>query len=91
MQEIEDILKKLVVFLKQSEDSIWSDLTVSEVLQILEKQLLSLEAKAKVKTRQLRYLFLPTAPLQEIALHNGWSDEYLEVAEQFDRWLEKQN
>jgi len=29
-------------------------------------------------------LFLPTGPLQEVALDNGWGDEYLALADRFD-------
>ncbi len=29
-------------------------------------------------------LYAPTGPLQEIAMANGWSDEYLKLAEEFD-------
>jgi hypothetical protein len=29
-------------------------------------------------------LFLPTGALQEVALDNGWGDEYLALADRFD-------
>jgi hypothetical protein len=37
----------------------------------------------------LSVLFAPTGPIQEVGLSSGWGDEFLTIAEQFDRALEK--
>lgn len=33
---------------------------------------------------ELRLLFLPTGPLQEVSISSGWSTRYLKLAAQFD-------
>jgi hypothetical protein len=35
--------------------------------------------------------FLPTCTYQEVALSNGWADEYLTIAEEFDGYYTKMN
>ena len=30
-------------------------------------------------------LFAPTGPIQEVSLSSGWGDEFIELAEQFDK------
>lgn len=34
---------------------------------------------------ELRVLFAPACPLQDMAMDNGWSDRYMELATRFDR------
>jgi hypothetical protein len=38
---------------------------------------------------ELRVLFAPTGPLQEVSLSSGWADRFLLLAAHFDRELEK--
>ena len=38
---------------------------------------------------ELASLFVVTAEIQEIAMANGWSDDYLALATEFDRSLER--
>ncbi|ARD22980.1 hypothetical protein [Shewanella japonica] len=83
------ILEQVLSYLAKSEDSIWSDMEVEETVQLINKQLDLLKCSGKVNVSKLNYLFLPTAPLQEIAMENGWVDEYLKLAEQFDSHMAK--
>lgn len=34
--------------------------------------------------RELRFLFAPTGPLQEVSISSGWGEAFLVLAEQFD-------
>jgi hypothetical protein len=86
---LSEILEQTLSYLGKSQDSIWSDMEVGETIELLNKQLLLLQTSGKVNVSKLNYLFLPTAPLQEIAMENGWVDEYLELAEQFDSHMAK--
>jgi hypothetical protein len=36
-------------------------------------------------TRGMTVLFLPTGPLQEVSLSSGWGDEFVALADRFDR------
>ena len=90
MVPLTQVLELTLAHLEKSEDSIWSDMDVAEVIVLINKQLYMLRCSGTVNVSKLNYLFLPTAPLQEIAMENGWVDEYLELAEQFDRlWIRK--
>lgn len=78
------ILEDVQSFLAESDDSVWSDMEVVKVTDIIKSSIISLKTKNKAKLAKIEYLFLPTAPLQEIAMENGWVDEYLVLAEKFD-------
>ena len=78
------ILEEIEAFLDGSEDSIWSGMENVKVLSIIRSSITSLKESRKAKVAKLYYLFLPTGPLQEISMANGWSDEYLVLAERFD-------
>jgi hypothetical protein len=34
---------------------------------------------------EIGVLFAPTGPIQEVSLSSGWGDEFLELAERFDK------
>ncbi len=36
----------------------------------------------------MRVLFAPTGPIQEVSLSSGWGQEFLELAERFDKEYE---
>ena len=36
----------------------------------------------------IRVLFAPTGPIQEVSLSSGWGHEFIELAEQFDKEYE---
>jgi len=84
--EINNILERMLELLESSNDSIWSDMEVCEVKHTIVRQLDNIKLDRKVNKAKLSYLFLPTAPLQEIAMENSWVDEYMELAEKFDNW-----
>ena len=62
------------------------------VEKLLEELDVMIEA---VKTGELEVLetlsmhFAPTSGFQELSLQNGWSEEYLKLADRFDRICEK--
>ena len=37
----------------------------------------------------LSVLFLPTGPIQEVSLSSGWGEDFLRLAERFDREIAK--
>ena len=76
--------EEIIMYDTDKEDSIWSDMENVKVLSIIRNSIKSLKASRKAKVAKLDYLFLPTGPLQEISMANGWSDEYLVLAERFD-------
>jgi hypothetical protein len=39
----------------------------------------------RASPRRMAMLFLPTGPLQEVSLSSGWGDEFVALADRFDR------
>jgi hypothetical protein len=62
--------------------SSWKD--ADAALQEIDALIESVANRAKVDAIQLRVLFAPTGPLQEVSLRSGWSDAFFALAERFD-------
>lgn len=64
-----------------------------ESVEKLEEELDELSETVKAgdlnSLEDLNMHFLPTSGFQELALENGWSDEYLELTEKFDQIYDK--
>lgn len=87
-EEIAAILQRLVELVGVSDDFMWStwddrDEALAE-LRVAERELSKGERPAT-----LHVLFLPTGDLQEVSLGNGWSDEYIRLADRFDDALKR--
>jgi len=82
--ELRAILEECLHYTDLSEDSVWSCMDVSEIRFSLKKAIGRLENRKKVRLRSLSFLFLPTGPLQEVSISNGWAEEFLELAAKFD-------
>ncbi len=83
-------LEKTIKLLEKSEDSVWANYTVEEAREILRTELENYKKTGEISgfgKSQISFLFLPTSALQDIAIDNGWGDEYLEIANVIDRFL----
>lgn len=67
-----------------SNDSNWSCMTVPEIVEMLDRSIVSLRESTPTNFNELEFLFVVTGPLQETSMSNNWSDEFLILAEQFD-------
>lgn len=56
-----------------------------ELLDDLRDHATRLRAGDTGRVRDLHVLFLPTGPLQDIAIDSRWHDQYMELADRFDR------
>lgn len=74
-------------------DMVWTSYDNAQQLKNeLHKIAENLIAGDSTSLEELKHLFLPTAVLQEHAISNGWPDEYLKLAAQFDEvYLEIKN
>ncbi len=48
-------------------------------------------AEGRIPTSGMGVLFLPTGPLQELSISSGWGDEFLEIANRFDRAMDEKD
>lgn len=82
------ILKRCRALSQASQDALWSERGVSAVVAVLNRGIESLECGTELNRDELILLFAPTGDLQETAITNGWSDEYLSLSAEFDRLIE---
>ena len=87
--ELVELFEKLLELLEASKDSIWSDMGVKDTKKVLLDAVSSLKTTRRVRLSKLYYIFLPSAPLQEISIENGWAEEFLKLAEKFDTCVER--
>lgn len=73
------------MLLTSSGVSDWTPYTPSEVIAILDRELSSLRASSQLTdVAELKLMFAPTAPIQEISMANDWTEKYLVLSQQFD-------
>jgi len=82
-------LERTCALLERSEESVWSPLTPSEVAENLRLAIGRLVRGEAVDYRHLGVEFAPTSTIQEIAMANGWHDEYMQLAEVIDDHVER--
>jgi len=71
--------------LTASADSDWAVSVPETAASIVAREIKSLEMnKTFVDRRELETLFLPTGDIQEIAISNGWAEEFVALTEQLD-------
>ncbi|MDP9079728.1 MAG: hypothetical protein M3O71_20050 [Bacteroidota bacterium] len=88
-QKIAEILSRILNTV-DSNNVVWTkfdrpDELVTDLMSDIEK-LQSYDREILVR---LRLKFAPTGMYQELAISNGWGDEYLKLAELFDHHYEK--
>jgi hypothetical protein len=79
-----DVLKRCRALAQASQDALWASAGVPEIVAVLDRGIELLERGAELNRDELKLLFAPTGDLQETAMANGWSDEYLLLSAEFD-------
>ena len=75
---------------ENSEETGYSHLTTGEVTNQLQAAVTCLDEGRQPDFDTLSILFAPTCSLQDIAIDNGWGDDFLVLAAEFDK-TSKQN
>jgi hypothetical protein len=87
--ELIDIIDQVKRKITDDSDMAWTRFDNAKQLRDeLDSCKLQLQTGDKTSVEKLKLLFLPTATLQEHSISNGWADEYLRLAEKFDRLYE---
>jgi hypothetical protein len=79
-----EALRRLLVHLRSSAPSAWATEEPPEIVDFIESVLHAIEHERGIDRARLRLLLAPTGSLQEIAIHNGWSDAFEEIASTLD-------
>jgi len=83
--ELAEALERTCELLEGSEDSLYSAEGASEIRKKLLAILADVRAGSQYDRDELVLQFLPTSFIQETAMANDWSQEYLALAEVVDR------
>ena len=84
IKRLRTILGRVRELCRDSEDSDWSYATIKEILETLDEQISRIDRGESIDMKNLNILMLPTGPLQETSMDNGWAEEYLQLSEEFD-------
>ncbi|MFD1930029.1 MULTISPECIES: hypothetical protein [Nonomuraea] len=88
MEELAQVLDDVLGIVTASEqDTIWAGKwdTGDEMIRELRDHAARLRRGDGSTLGGLEFLFLPTGPLQEVSISSGWGDQFLDLAERFDR------
>ena len=87
MDNLINALQETIQFLQDSQDPIYSHLTVAEIIQQLEEELAKIKNSQSINKNRLSFLFGPTGSIQETSIDNGWGQEFLEISSVVDNFL----
>ena len=62
--------------------------TETESIDEIERWISKVKLEELGSTLEMKVLFAPTGPIQEVSLSSGWGDEFLRLADRFDQALE---
>ena len=86
LAELISLLEGILPKITNDSDMLWGWYETPELLRNdLAKYIAEVRNGDASCLKELELLFLPTAVLQEHSIQNGWSNEYLVLAAQFDR------
>lgn len=83
-EELLLVLQELVTLLENSDESLYSGLKPEEIIALIDRECNKLRSGEKLNYKELNALFVPTGPLQETSIDNGWGDSFIELANRYD-------
>lgn len=86
-----DILLKIKQKISDDSDLTWTRFeTADELRKEIDEFILRLNQGDDNVFNDISIHFLPTSTFQEHSLQNGWGDEFMKLAEQFDKIYKEQ-
>ncbi len=86
---IDEIIKIIEIVknkISDSSDVVWTRYgSAKKFKDDLDTYIIRLKTNDKSCLKELNILFLPTGSIQEHSISNGWADEYLILAEEFEK------
>jgi hypothetical protein len=77
MKILDKYMEEIIHHLKLSNESVFADETPEELIKVINTN--------KNNIDKIKVLFLPTTPLQDIAIDNGWGNKFNEIASKIDK------
>lgn len=87
--EIEKLISALdetISLLRKSQPSDWANMPVEEIIAKVEAEITWARNSQTFDSNLLGFLFAPTGAIQEMAIDNGWTEEYLRISEIVDQF-----
>ncbi len=89
-QKVAEILKRVKSLVSIDSDTVWSRFdSTAQFLDDLNQDIANIENCNFSTLDKVRMEFGPTSSYQEISISNGWGEEFLKLAEAFDKLFEK--
>lgn len=83
--EATEIILAVKKHIKPDTNVVWTTYkSVEELIDILDKYIERLKKEDLTVMDEINIAFLPTSNFCELAISNGWGDDYLILAEKFD-------
>jgi hypothetical protein len=90
LKSISSIIQIVHGKISDESDVIWGGFDSPKKLRDeIERDLIELQTGNTAPLLKYKLWFAPTGPLGEIALSNNWANEYLKLAEEFDKLYKK--
>ena len=84
-KEVSDIISNIKSRISEETDTIWAGFdNVKTLIKELDSDQKQIELLDFDTLEKIMVEFLPTSTYQELAMSNGWGDEYLKIAQKFD-------
>jgi hypothetical protein len=84
-ETLRDILSRCKELCELSEDSIYNNTSTQELVDELADHIDRIGAGQNIPIEDINFMMLPTAPLQDTSIDNGWGDEFLKLSASFDK------
>jgi len=90
MEDLIQVLEEAKSWLSKPENtfgysSVWEDSSMA--CEDIDQFIQDLKDRVEFKVIDLKILFAPTGPIQEISIYSGWGKEFLLLADRFDKAL----
>ena len=84
VDEILAVFQDWIALIKESDETPYSGLEINDLISIIERERNIIRTGEKVDYSELKKLFTPTGPIQELSIDNGWGQSFIELANRFD-------
>jgi hypothetical protein len=84
---IKNELEKLLEYLNQSTDSIYSSKGVLEIKKFINETINNIDCNKNIEIDELKILIAPTGNIQDISIDNGWGEEFIKIANDIENTI----
>ncbi len=89
-QQVAHILKQIWSFISPDTDTVWAGFDdANEFLKELDQDIARIESCCYETLEKVHVEFMATGTYQELSISNGWSDNYIQLANTFDKLYTK--